>query len=136
MESRIDKGDVIVVRYEGPMGGPGMREMLTPTSAIAGMGLDTHVALITDGRFSGGSRGAAIGHISPEAAQGGPIAIVNEGDRIAIDIPAKTVSLKVSDGEIDRRLASWRAPEPKIRHGYMARYARQVSSASQGAIVR
>jgi dihydroxy-acid dehydratase len=132
MEGRINKGDVIVVRYEGPMGGPGMREMLTPTSAIAGMGLDAHVALITDGRFSGGSRGAAIGHISPEAAQGGPIAIVNEGDPIAIDIPAKTVSLRVSDGEIDRRLADWQAPEPKIRHGYMARYARQVSSASQG----
>ncbi|MBR9985846.1 MAG: dihydroxy-acid dehydratase [Desulfosarcina sp.] len=136
MEGRIDRGDVIVVRYEGPMGGPGMREMLTPTSAIAGMGLDAHVALITDGRFSGGSRGAAIGHVSPEAAQGGPIAIVNEGDRIAIDIPSKTVSLKVPDGEIDRRLSGWRPPEPKIRHGYMARYARQVSSASQGAVVK
>jgi dihydroxy-acid dehydratase len=118
------------------MGGPGMREMLTPTSAIAGMGLDAHVALLTDGRFSGGSRGAAIGHISPEAAQGGPIALVNEGDRIAIDIPAKTVSLKVSDGEISRRIAGWQEPEPKIRHGYMARYARQVSSASQGAVVK
>jgi dihydroxy-acid dehydratase len=136
MKGRINKGDVIIVRYEGPMGGPGMREMLTPTSAIAGMGLDAHVALITDGRFSGGSRGAAIGHISPEAAQGGPIAIVQEGDRIAIDIPAKTVTLKVSDSEIDQRLAGWQAPEPKIRHGYMARYARQVSSASQGAVVR
>ena len=136
MEGRINKGDVIVVRYEGPMGGPGMREMLTPTSAIAGMGLDAHVALITDGRFSGGSRGAAIGHISPEAARGGPIAIVAEGDRIAIDIPGKTISLKLSDDEINRRLADWQAPEPKIRHGYMARYARQVSSASQGAIVK
>jgi dihydroxy-acid dehydratase len=136
MAGGINKGDVIIVRYEGPMGGPGMREMLTPTSAIAGMGLDAHVALITDGRFSGGSRGAAIGHISPEAAQGGPIAIVKEGDRIAIDIPAKTVSLKVSDGEISRRMAGWQEPEPKIRHGYMARYARQVSSASQGAVVR
>ena len=136
MEGRIRKGDVIVVRYEGPMGGPGMREMLTPTSAIAGMDLDAHVALITDGRFSGGSRGAAIGHISPEAAQGGPIAIIQEGDAIAIDIPGKTVTLKVPDDEIRRRLAEWQAPEPKIRHGYMARYARQVSSASQGAIVR
>jgi dihydroxy-acid dehydratase len=136
MEGRINKGDVIVVRYEGPMGGPGMREMLTPTSAIAGMGLDAHVALITDGRFSGGSRGAAIGHISPEAAQGGPIAIVQQGDRIAIDIPAKTVSLKVSDGEINQRLAGWQAPEPKISHGYMARYARQVASASHGAVLR
>jgi dihydroxy-acid dehydratase len=136
MEGRINKGDVIVIRYEGPMGGPGMREMLTPTSAIAGMGLDAHVALITDGRFSGGSRGAAIGHISPEAAQGGSIAIVNEGDPIAIDIPDKTITLKLSDEEIKERLAAWQAPEPKIGHGYMARYARQVSSASQGAIVR
>jgi dihydroxy-acid dehydratase len=136
MEGRIVKGDVIVVRYEGPKGGPGMREMLTPTSAIAGMGLDAHVALITDGRFSGGSRGAAIGHISPEAAQGGTIAIVAEGDRIAIDIPAKTIHLRLSKDEIKRRLADWRAPDPKIRHGYMARYAQQVSSASQGAVVR
>ena len=136
MEGRINKGDVIVIRYEGPMGGPGMREMLTPTSAIAGMGLDAHVALITDGRFSGGSRGAAIGHISPEAAQGGSIAIVKEGDPIAIDIPDKTITLKLSDEEIKERLAAWQAPEPKISHGYMARYARQVSSASQGAIVR
>ena len=136
MEGRINKGDVIVVRYEGPSGGPGMREMLTPTSAIAGMGLDAHVALLTDGRFSGGSRGAAIGHISPEAAQGGTIALVKEGDRIAIDIPAKTVSLKVSDDEIERRRAIWQAPPPKIRHGYMARYARQVSSASKGAVVK
>ncbi|MFO7714387.1 dihydroxy-acid dehydratase [Desulfosarcina sp.] len=136
MEGMINKGDVIVVRYEGPRGGPGMREMLTPTSAIAGMGLDAHVALITDGRFSGGSRGAAIGHISPEAAQRGPIAIVHEGDRIAIDIPAKSVTLKIADDEINARLSKWRTPEPKITHGYMARYARQVSSASQGAVVR
>jgi dihydroxy-acid dehydratase len=100
------------------------------------MDLDRHVALITDGRFSGGSRGAAIGHVSPEAAQGGSIAIVKEGDHIAIDIPAKKVSLMVDDDEINRRLADWQAPEPKIRHGYMARYARQVSSASQGAVVR
>jgi dihydroxy-acid dehydratase len=136
MEGRIGKGDVIVVRYEGPRGGPGMREMLTPTSAIAGMGLDAHVALITDGRFSGGSRGAAIGHVSPEAAQGGTIALVKEGDRIAIDIPGKAVRLVVSEDEIERRRSEWQPPEPKIRHGYMARYARQVSSASQGAIVR
>jgi dihydroxy-acid dehydratase len=136
MEGRINKGDVIVVRYEGPMGGPGMREMLTPTSAIAGMELDAHVALITDGRFSGGSRGAAIGHISPEAAQKGPLAIVNEGDLIAIDIPGKTITLKLSDEEINTRLADWQPPEPKIKQGYMARYARQVSSASQGAVVR
>ena len=136
MNGRIGKGDVIVVRYEGPRGGPGMREMLTPTSAIAGMGLDACVALITDGRFSGGSRGAAIGHVSPEAAQGGPIAIVQEGDPIAIDIPGKSVTLNVPANEIRRRLADWRPPEPKIRHGYLARYARQVSSASQGAVVR
>ena len=136
MNGRISKGDVIVVRYEGPRGGPGMREMLTPTSAIAGMGLDACVALITDGRFSGGSRGAAIGHVSPEAAQGGPIAIVHEGDPIAIDIPGKSVTLNVPANEIRRRLADWRPPEPKIRHGYLARYARQVSSASQGAVVR
>mgnify|MGYP001129161329 CR=1 FL=1 len=135
MEGRINSGDVIVVRYEGPRGGPGMREMLTPTSAIAGMGLDTTVALITDGRFSGGSRGAAIGHVSPEAARGGPIAIVREGDRIRIDIPAQTVTLEVADDEIQRRLNDWQAPEPSIRHGYMARYARQVSSASDGAVV-
>ena len=136
MEGRINRGDVVVVRYEGPKGGPGMREMLTPTSAIAGMDLDAHVALITDGRFSGGSRGAAIGHVSPEAAQGGTIAIVNEGDRIAIDIPSKKVSLLVADEEINQRMAKWRMPEPKIRHGYLARYARQVSSACQGAVVR
>ena len=136
MDGKINKGDVIVVRYEGPQGGPGMREMLTPTSAIAGMGLDAHVALITDGRFSGGSRGAAIGHISPEAAQGGIIALIEEGDRIAIDIPGKTINLKVSDDVIEDRRAAWRSPEPKISHGYMARYARQVSSASQGAIVK
>ncbi len=136
MQGEIQKGDVVVVRYEGPMGGPGMREMLTPTSAIAGMGLDAHVALITDGRFSGGSRGAAIGHVSPEAAQGGTIAFVKEGDRIAIDIPAKTITLDVPESEIQQRRAQWQAPEPKIRRGYMARYARQVSSASQGAVVR
>ncbi|BBO74052.1 dihydroxy-acid dehydratase [Desulfosarcina widdelii] len=136
MEGRIVKGDVVVVRYEGPRGGPGMREMLTPTSAIAGMGLDAYVALITDGRFSGGSRGAAIGHVSPEAAQGGAIALVKEGDRIAIDIPGKAIRLMVPDDEIERRRSDWQPPEPKIRQGYMARYARQVSSASQGAIVR
>ncbi len=136
MSGAIRKGDVVVIRYEGPMGGPGMREMLTPTSAIAGMQLDTQVALLTDGRFSGGSRGAAIGHISPEAMQGGPLAAVHENDRIAIDIPAKTLTLKVSDREIQDRLAAWRAPAPRITRGYMARYARMVSSASQGAVVR
>jgi len=136
MGAKIKKGDVLVVRYEGPMGGPGMQEMLTPTAAIAGMGLDAYVALITDGRFSGGSRGASIGHISPEAMQGGPIAIVKEGDRIAIDIPAKTITLKLSDQEIKDRLAGWSPPPPKITHGYMARYARMVSSGSKGAVLK
>jgi dihydroxy-acid dehydratase len=136
MDGNINKGDVIVVRYEGPMGGPGMREMLTPTSAIVGMKLDAHVALLTDGRFSGGTKGAAIGHISPEAMQKGPIAIVQEGDRIAIDIPAKKISLKVSDQEINERLSKWSPPKLKITHGYMARYARMVSSASEGAVVK
>jgi len=136
MEGKIKKGDVIVIRYEGPMGGPGMREMLTPTSAIAGMKLDAHVALLTDGRFSGGTRGAAIGHISPEAMQGGPIAIIQEGDLISIDIPGKNITLKVSEEEIQNRLSKWSPPEPKITHGYMARYARMVSSASDGAIFK
>ncbi|MDD3951730.1 MAG: dihydroxy-acid dehydratase, partial [Desulfobacterales bacterium] len=136
MAGRIQKGDVVLIRYEGPMGGPGMREMLTPTSTICGMKLDAHVALLTDGRFSGGTRGASIGHISPEAMQGGPVAIVEEGDIIAIDIPAKTITLKVPEAEIRRRLDAWTPPEPKIKHGYMARYGRMVSSASQGAIVR
>ena len=136
MGGKIKKGDVIVIRYEGPRGGPGMREMLTPTSAIAGMKLDAHVALLTDGRFSGGTRGAAIGHISPEAMQKGPIAIVEEGDRIAIDIPAKTLALKVPDSEIEERFLKWSPPEPKITHGYIARYARTVSSASEGAVVK
>jgi dihydroxy-acid dehydratase len=136
MTGAIRPGDVVVVRYEGPMGGPGMREMLTPTSAIAGMQLDGQVALLTDGRFSGGSRGAAIGHISPEAMQGGPLAAVRENDRIAIDIPAKKLTLNVSDREIQERLAAWHAPAPRITRGYMARYARMVSSASRGAVVR
>jgi len=136
MDGKIKKGDVILIRYEGPRGGPGMREMLTPTSVIAGMGLDAHVALITDGRFSGGTRGAAIGHVSPEAMQGGPIAIVQEGDLISIDIPEKTITLNVDESEIKNRIAHWTPPELKIRHGYMARYSKMVSSAAQGAIVR
>jgi dihydroxy-acid dehydratase len=135
LTEKIEKGDVIVVRYEGPMGGPGMREMLTPTSAIAGMEMDDCVALITDGRFSGGTRGAAIGHVSPEAMQGGPIAAIRDKDIIAIDIPNKTITLKVDESEIRNRLLNWKQPESKIRHGYMARYAKQVSSADKGAIV-
>jgi len=134
LENQINKGDVIVIRYEGPAGGPGMREMLTPTSAIAGMGLDETVALITDGRFSGGSKGASIGHISPEAAEGGLIAVVKENDQIKIDIPAKTIELLVFEDEIANRLSKWKKPAPKITTGYLARYARMVSSAGNGAI--
>jgi dihydroxy-acid dehydratase len=134
MTSKIDGGEVLVIRYEGPKGGPGMREMLTPTSAIAGMGLDGQVALITDGRFSGGTRGASIGHVSPEAMEGGPIAAIKDGDMIEIDIPNKKINVKLSDEEIQERLSAWRAPEPKITQGYMARYARGVSSASEGAV--
>ena len=134
--NQINKGDVIVIRYEGPAGGPGMREMLTPTSAIAGMGLDETVALITDGRFSGGSKGASIGHISPEAADGGLIAVVEENDQIKIDIPAKTIELLVSEEQIVNRFSKWKKPEPKIKTGYLARYARMVSSAGNGAIFK
>jgi len=133
---KIKPGDIVVIRYEGPKGGPGMREMLSPTSAIAGMGLDTSVALLTDGRFSGGTRGAAIGHISPEAAEGGMIAFVREGDRIAIDIPAKKITLKVSDAELKKRQKGFAPPAPAIKTGYLARYAKLVTSASTGAIFR
>ncbi|MEJ2158443.1 MAG: dihydroxy-acid dehydratase [Desulfobacteraceae bacterium] len=136
MDGKIEKGDVVIIRYEGPKGGPGMREMLTPTSTIAGMGLDAHVALITDGRFSGGTRGAAIGHVSPEAMDGGPIGLVKEGDIIAIDIPGKSITLKVDESEMTVRREKWTPPSPKITKGYMARYARSVSSANTGAIVK
>jgi dihydroxy-acid dehydratase len=136
MDGQINKGDVIVVRYEGPKGGPGMREMLTPTSAIAGMGLDAHVALITDGRFSGGTRGAAIGHVSPEAMEAGPIGLVKEGDTIVIDIAAKTITLSVDEAELAARRETWSPPEPKITKGYMARYAKIVSSANTGAVIK
>jgi dihydroxy-acid dehydratase len=136
MAGKIKKGDVVIIRYEGPKGGPGMREMLVPTSAIAGMGLDADVALITDGRFSGGTRGAAIGHVSAEAMEGGPIAVVQDGDRVAIDIPKRRVTLKVPEKEIEGRLAKWRPPKPKISKGYMARYARMVSSGGEGAVVK
>ncbi|WKY48628.1 dihydroxy-acid dehydratase [Eubacteriaceae bacterium ES3] len=131
---KINKGDVIVIRYEGPKGGPGMREMLFPTSAIAGMGLDKDVALITDGRFSGATRGASIGHVSPEAAAGGPIALVEEGDLIAIDILARSISLKVSEEELAQRKENWVPLEPKIKTGYLARYGKLVTSASTGAV--
>ncbi|QFJ53635.1 dihydroxy-acid dehydratase [Pseudobutyrivibrio xylanivorans] len=133
---KIVEGDVVVIRYEGPKGGPGMREMLNPTSAIAGMGLGSSVALITDGRFSGASRGASIGHVSPEAAVGGPIALVEEGDIIAIDIPNYTMTLRVDDAELERRRAKWQPREPKVTSGYLRRYAAQVTSGNRGAILR
>jgi dihydroxy-acid dehydratase len=136
LDGQIVPGDVVVVRYEGPKGGPGMREMLAPTSAIMGTGLGETVALITDGRFSGVTRGAAIGHISPEAAEGGPLALVEEGDTILIDIPGRSLSLEVEDQELARRRAAWNPPEPRVKHGYLARYARMVTSASTGAILR
>ena len=131
----IKAGDVVVIRYEGPKGGPGMREMLNPTSAICGMGLGESVALITDGRFSGATRGASIGHVSPEAASGGPIALVKEGDMIAIDITNCSITLKVDDAELAERRAAWVAPEPRVKTGYLARYAKLVSSADKGAIL-
>ncbi|PHU39017.1 MULTISPECIES: dihydroxy-acid dehydratase [Pseudobutyrivibrio] len=133
---KIVEGDVVVIRYEGPKGGPGMREMLNPTSAIAGMGLGSSVALITDGRFSGASRGASIGHVSPEAAVGGPIALVEEGDIISIDIPNYKMTLKVSDEELEARRAKWQPREPKVTTGYLRRYAAQVTSGNRGAILK
>jgi dihydroxy-acid dehydratase len=133
---RIQKGDVVIIRYEGPKGGPGMREMLSPTSAIAGMGLDKDVALITDGRFSGATRGASIGHVSPEAMEGGNIALVKEGDIINIDIPKGKLVMEVSDEELMQRKKEWVAPKPKITKGYLGRYAKLVTSASTGAVLK
>ena len=132
---KIVAGDVVVIRYEGPKGGPGMREMLNPTSAIAGMGLGSSVALITDGRFSGASRGASIGHVSPEAAVGGPIALIEEGDIIAIDIPNMKLDVKVSEEELEARRAKWQPREPKVTSGYLARYASMVTSGNRGAVL-
>ncbi len=132
---KINPGDVVVIRYEGPKGGPGMREMLAVTAALAGQGLDKQVALITDGRFSGATRGASLGHCSPEAANGGPIALVEEGDKITLDINAYKITLEVSDEELSRRRAAWKCPEPKVKTGYLARYAKLVSSADKGAIL-
>jgi dihydroxy-acid dehydratase len=136
LAGKIRAGDVVVVRYEGPKGGPGMREMLSPTSAIAGMGLSDSVALITDGRFSGGTRGPCIGHISPEAMEGGPIAIVRDGDLINIDIPKRKLDLLLSAGEIKKRREAHRPIKPKIKEGWLSRYARFVTSASTGAIMK
>lgn len=134
-EGSITEGSVVVIRYEGPRGGPGMREMLAPTSVLAGMGLDDKVALITDGRFSGATRGASIGHVSPEAAAGGLIGLVRDGDLIAIDLPQHLIELKVPEDEIKKRRDQWRQPEPKIDRGYLKRYAKQVSSAGSGAVL-
>lgn len=138
LAGQIKPGDVVVVRYEGPKGGPGMREMLTPTSAIIGMGLGGEVAMVTDGRFSGGSRGAVIGHISPEAADGGPIALIQDGDIVEIDIPDRVLNLKVDDTELEKRRKAWAEKpfEPKIKTGYAARYARNVASGAQGAVMK
>jgi dihydroxy-acid dehydratase len=135
ISGQVERGEVIVIRYEGPKGGPGMREMLTATATVSGMGWGKDVALITDGRFSGATRGAAIGHVSPEAAEGGPIAILRDGDLIKVDMPNKRLEVELSDEEIARRRAEWKAPEPKIKNGYLSRYARSVSSANRGAIV-
>jgi dihydroxy-acid dehydratase len=136
MQGRVKPGDAVVIRYEGPKGGPGMREMLSPTAAIAGMGLSESVALITDGRFSGGTRGPCIGHVSPEAMEGGLIALVKEGDRIDIDIPKRKVELVVPEEELKKRQKAWRKPRPKIKKGWLSRYAKHVSSAGEGAVMK
>ena len=136
MGGTVKAGLVVVIRYEGPKGGPGMREMLSPTSAIAGMGLSESVALITDGRFSGGTRGPCIGHVSPEAMEGGPIAVIRNGDRISIDIAQRKMDVMLSDREITKRMKAWKKPPPKITRGYLSRYAKLVSSAAEGAIMQ
>ncbi|MDD5356361.1 MAG: dihydroxy-acid dehydratase, partial [Candidatus Omnitrophica bacterium] len=135
MRGKVKKGHVAVVRYEGPKGGPGMREMLSPTSAIVGMGLSNGVALITDGRFSGGTRGPCIGHVSPEAASGGPIAIIQDGDTILIDIPRRKLELLISRKAFAKRMKLFKPIAPKIKSGYLARYARMVEPADQGAVL-
>jgi dihydroxy-acid dehydratase len=135
MNGKIKKGDCVVIRYEGPAGGPGMREMLAPTAAIVGLGLADSVALITDGRFSGGTKGPCIGHISPEASAGGPIAILKDGDTINIDIPNRKLEVKLSNAEINKRFKNWKSVEPKIKTGYLSRYLRLVSSADKGAVL-
>jgi len=134
MNKRVKAGSVVVIRYEGPRGGPGMREMLSVTAAITGMGLSDRVALITDGRFSGGTKGPCIGHISPEAMEGGPIAALRDGDQIEIDIPRRTLSVSLAPDELAARLGAWKAPVPKVKSGYLVRYARSVTSAATGAI--
>jgi dihydroxy-acid dehydratase len=135
LSDQVKAGSVIVIRYEGPKGGPGMREMLLPTAAIVGKGLADSVALITDGRFSGGTRGPCLGHVSPEAMQGGPIAVVEDGDKIVIDIPNRRLDLQISESEVKERLSKWSPPEPKIKTGYLARYSKLVTSANTGAVL-
>jgi dihydroxy-acid dehydratase len=135
LAGKIRPGDCVVIRYEGPAGGPGMREMLAPTAALAGLGLDTSVSLITDGRFSGGTRGPCVGHISPEAYRGGPIAALREGDIIEIDIPGRRIRAAVAERELRHRLKDWKPPPRRLRSGYLARYAVTVSSASLGAVL-
>jgi dihydroxy-acid dehydratase len=134
MSGKIVAGDLVVIRYEGPKGGPGMREMLAPTATLMGLGLGDSVALITDGRFSGGTRGPCVGHISPEAAVGGPIALIEEGDMVRLDIPNRSLELQVNDEILEQRRADWSPPEPKIKTGWLARYAKVVTSANTGAI--
>ena len=136
MGGKIKKGDVVVLRYEGPKGGPGMQEMLSPTSYIMGAGLGESVALITDGRFSGGTRGACIGHVSPEAAVAGPIGLLRNGDIIEIDIPSNTINVKLSDGKLAERKKVWKPPEPRIKEGYLAKYASMATSADTGAVLK
>jgi len=136
LDGKIKNAQVIVIRYEGPIGGPGMREMLSPTSAVVGMGLSEHVALITDGRFSGGTRGPCVGHVAPEAQVGGPIALIRDGDQITIDIPKRKLELKISQKELKERETKWKPPQPKIREGYLSRYAKLVSQADEGAVFK
>ncbi|HSQ53436.1 MAG TPA: dihydroxy-acid dehydratase, partial [Acidobacteriota bacterium] len=136
MNKKIQKGDVVVIRYEGPKGGPGMREMLSPTATIAGMGLSESVALITDGRFSGATRGPCIGHVAPEAAVGGPIGLLDEGDIIEIDVPKRKLDVKLSDEELAKRAKSWTAKEPNVKTGYLARYSQLVQSAHKGSVLK
>ena len=134
-EGKIKAGDVVVIRYEGPRGGPGMREMLMPTSSIVGMGLSKSVALITDGRFSGATKGPAVGHVSPEAAAGGPIALIEEGDSVTVDIEGGALVLNIEEAEFERRRAAWQPPAQKHDHGVLARYAKLVTSADKGAVL-
>lgn len=136
MLGKVKKGDVVVIRYEGPRGGPGMPEMLAPTSAIAGMGLGADVALLTDGRFSGASRGISVGHISPEAAAGGTIALLEQGDIVCIDVEERLLEVRVSDEELDKRKKEWKRPEAKVKTGWLGRYAQMVTSANTGAVLK